>query len=133
MAGERTVPYRILIADESGLSRAAIAKALHRLCFEWPRLEAATANEALAFVHQSAVDVVLLDVAIPGRQGLELLAELRAFRPAMPIALIAGDPQPDVVQGARRLDAACLVKPIDPVALKVFVEHAAAALSSLRA
>jgi CheY-like chemotaxis protein len=132
MAGERTVPYRILIADDSGLSRAAIAKALHRLCFEWPRLEAATANEALALVHQSAVDIALLDFGMPGRQGLELLAELRTFRPTMPIALIAADPQPEIVQGARRLDAACLIKPIDPVALKVFVEQAVAALSGLR-
>jgi CheY-like chemotaxis protein len=52
---------------------------------------------------RSAADIVLLDFNMPGRTGLELLAELRTFDPAMPIAVITANSQDAVVARAREL------------------------------
>lgn len=52
--------------------------------------EAGTLDEARATIAARAPDVVILDVHVPGGDGRELLAELRAERPGLPVALLTG-------------------------------------------
>jgi two-component system chemotaxis response regulator CheY len=56
----------------------AVARALKAIHPEWQRVEA-----ALSILTRSAADIVLLDFNMPGRTGLELLAELRTFDPVI--------------------------------------------------
>ncbi|CAD5372361.1 Positive alginate biosynthesis regulatory protein [Rubrivivax sp. A210] len=77
----------ILIVDDEELARLR----LRTLVAGLPELnarvvgEAADADQALALLRAEAVDVVLLDIHMPGRDGLRLAAELRALpqRPAV--------------------------------------------------
>jgi DNA-binding response OmpR family regulator len=52
--------------------------------------EAATLAEARTAIAEHHVDLVILDVHIAGVDGRDLLAELRASRPELPIALLTG-------------------------------------------
>ena len=70
--------YKLLIVDDSKLARMSVTKALKTLFPDCDRVEAANADEALARVKETSFDIALLDFNMPGRDGLELAAELRA-------------------------------------------------------
>eukprot|EP01035_Chromulina_nebulosa_P048982 gene48982-66500_t len=51
--------------------------------------EAANGAEALAQVRQRRFDVVLLDINMEGRNGLEVLASIRAAQPSLPVLMLS--------------------------------------------
>jgi len=116
--------YQVLMVDDSKLARMGLAKALAGLRPDWVRLEATNADEALALVRQSHVDIALLDFNMPGKDGLTLAAELRELKPTMPVAVISANVQHEIVTQARELGAEFLAKPLTAAALSEFVERA---------
>ncbi len=115
----------VLIVDDSKLARIVATKALTGLQPDWARREAANAEEALAAVATGGIDVALLDFNMPGRDGLDLAAELRALHPSMPIAVITANMQDEVVMRARAIDAAFVTKPLTQDGLRGFISGAA--------
>ncbi len=73
---------------------------------------------------QDPVDIVLLDFNMPGRNGLELAAQLHDLRPGMPLALISANIQDEIVARARAVGAAFLPKPLTQQALADFLSAA---------
>src|SRR5579875_1083332 len=72
--GDMTIT--VLIVDDSKLARIVAAKALTVLQPDWARQEASNAEEALAAIAGGTIDVALLDFNMPGRDGLDLAAEI---------------------------------------------------------
>jgi two-component system, NarL family, invasion response regulator UvrY len=62
--------------------------------------EAGTAQEALELAWKQKFDVVVLDINMPGRSGLDALKELKAARPKMPVLILSIQPED---QYARRV------------------------------
>jgi len=122
--------YRVLVVDDSKLARMAVAKALDAIRPEWTRVEAANADEALGLVKSDAFDIAILDFNMPGRDGLELAAELLAVKPDVPLAVISANHQVEVVTRARQVGAAFLPKPLTQKALDDFVTDAVKRLSA---
>ena len=113
--------YRILIVDDSKLARMAVVKALKALRPEWTRVEAASAEEALGALQNSAPDIALVDFNMPDRDGLELAADLRRARPEMPVGVISANHQQSVVNRTQAVGAAFLPKPVSEEALGQFL------------
>ena len=124
--------YRLLIVDDSKLARMSVAKALGLLHPDWVRVEAANADEALALAHKDAFDLAVLDFNMPGRDGLELAAELLALKPGTPLAVISANHQVEVVTKAREVGAAFLQKPLTDKALEEFLVDAVKRLKAPR-
>ena len=122
--------HTVLIVDDSKLARLVVTKALTALRPDWTRVEAANAEEARAAMAGHRIDVALLDFNMPGIDGLELAAELRASHPTMPIAVITANIQDEIVARAREVNAAFLPKPITQDALSGFLAGAALRLRS---
>jgi CheY-like chemotaxis protein len=116
--------YKVLIVDDSKLARMAVAKALTALHPDWSRVEAGNADEALALLAADAPDIAVLDFNMPGRDGLELAAELRLARPRMPVAVISANHQQEVVDRAHQAGARFLSKPLTEAALTEFLNDA---------
>ncbi len=114
----------MLIVDDSKLARMSVAKTLEALRPDWIRVEAANADEALALAHASPFDVALLDFNMPGRDGLELAAELRALSPQMPVAVISANLQTEIVARAGEVGARFLSKPLTTPAMAAFIAEA---------
>ncbi|HWW02759.1 MAG TPA: response regulator transcription factor [Candidatus Acidoferrum sp.] len=55
--------------------------------------EARNATEALARVWKEKWDVVLLDITMPGRSGLEVLKEIKRSRPRLPVLILSMHPE----------------------------------------
>jgi len=115
----------VLIVDDSKLARIVAGKAINSLQPDWARLEAANADEALEKIAAGSVNVALIDYNMPGRNGLELAAEIRSLHPAMPLAVITANIQDEVVMRARAVGAAFVVKPLTEEGLRGFLSGAA--------
>jgi CheY-like chemotaxis protein len=118
------MPYKLLIVDDSKLARMSAAKALSVLYPDWSRVEAANADEALSLTKQTPFDIALLDFNMPGRDGLELAAELRALHPSTPLAVVSANHQEEIVSRARAIGAVFLTKPLNEQAFSAFLQDA---------
>ncbi len=115
----------VLIVDDSKLARIVIGKKVAALQPEWQRLEAGDAEQAMAVLAAHQVDLVLVDYNMPGKNGLELAADLRALHPAMPIAVITANVQDEIIAHARAVNAAFVAKPVTEEGLAGFIAGAA--------
>jgi CheY-like chemotaxis protein len=115
--------YKVLVVDDSKLARMSIARILGTLRPEWTRIEAANAAEALARQSQESIDLALVDFNMPGPDGLSVAADLHAFNPAMPMAIVSANNQDEIVARAHALGAAFLSKPLTQQALAEFLSQ----------
>src|SRR2546426_7100257 len=77
--------------------------------------QAAHGDDALALLRRQPYSVVLLDEQMPGRRGLELLAEIRSIDPAMPIVMVTKSEDAGTLRDAIGFEVAdYLVKPVQP-------------------
>jgi two-component system invasion response regulator UvrY len=84
---------KILIADDHAVVRQGLKQIL---ADEYRRAtfgEAANAQEAIDRVWQDEWDVVILDVTMPGRSGLEALREIRKSKPRLPVLVLSMHPE----------------------------------------
>lgn len=80
---------KILIVDDHVVVRQGLKQIL---ADEFPKAvfgEAGTAAEALQCVHGKKWDIVLLDLTLPGRGGLDVLGELKAVQPNLPVLVLS--------------------------------------------
>ena len=86
---------------------------------------APSAEEGGGIVENSAIDVVLLDVVLPGMDGIEFLELLRETHPDLPVVMLSGAPSIRPVLQALELGACDYIrKPFDIVELRLVVSRA---------
>ena len=77
--------------------------------------QAAHGDDALALLRRQPYSVVLLDEQMPGRRGLELLGEIRAIDPAMPVVMVTQSEDAGTLREAIGIEVDdYLVKPVHP-------------------
>jgi DNA-binding NtrC family response regulator len=87
--------------------------------------EAASADEALHHLGEAEFDVVLSDIKMPGRSGVELVGEARRLRPDTPVVLMTGFGSIDSAVEAMRSGAFdYITKPFEPDVVQLTVERA---------
>lgn len=84
---------RVLIVDDHPLVRGGIIAALSRDSDITVVGEAADGNEALTRARDMKPDLILLDIALPGKNGLELLKDFQAEMPEIRILMLSGFPE----------------------------------------
>ena len=94
---------RILIADDHPILRRGLKEILVRELKGATCGEAGNAQHVLSEVHREHWDLVILDVTMPGRSGLDVLRELRRLRPKLPVLVLSVHPEDQL--GARVLKA----------------------------
>src|SRR5258708_30660182 len=79
---------RILVIDDEAAIRDSLKMTLEYEGYEF--VGAATGQEGLALVEREAPDLVLLDVKMPGMDGLEVLERLRSINDTLPVVVVSG-------------------------------------------
>jgi two-component system nitrogen regulation response regulator NtrX len=79
---------RILVIDDEAAIRDSLRMTLEYEGYEY--VSAATGQEGLALAEREAPDLVLLDVKMPGMDGIEVLERLRSMNETLPIVVISG-------------------------------------------
>jgi len=86
---EETARKQILVVDDHAVLREGLVAQINRE----PGLvvcgEAETARAAIEAVEKLNPDLVLADITLPGRNGLELIRDLRALRPSLPVLVLS--------------------------------------------
>jgi two-component system, NarL family, invasion response regulator UvrY len=80
---------RIVIADDHPVVRRGLRAIVEDALLPADVHEAGNAAELLTLVRKREPDVVLLDIAMPGRSGLEALKELRREHPKIPMLVLS--------------------------------------------
>jgi DNA-binding NarL/FixJ family response regulator len=89
---------KFLVIDDHELIREAIRAALAELDAEAAILEASDSGEAVRLIEENAdLDLILLDLNLPDRDGFSLLAELRKSRPAISVVVMSAQQDYDSV------------------------------------
>ena len=103
-------PMRILFVDDEEMFLQSIAKVLRRKGMEISTVS--DGHSALEMMGEGQFDVIVLDVRMPGMNGLDTLEEIRRRDPDMPVILLSGHIQIDEVAEAVKGGAVeVLVKP----------------------
>jgi len=119
---EESSDRRILIVDDESAVRGLFANFLGE---NYECETAASADEALAILATKAVALVISDMIMPGRNGVELLREVKSRYPETAVIMISGVDRPQRVRDALRLGASdYLIKPCDLDVLTLSVERA---------
>ncbi len=95
----------ILIVDDHPLVRDALRSVLETSLTESTFHEAGDFNEALDLVSKVDFDLILLDLKLPGVDGLSALIELRSHIPATPIIVVSHIEDNETVQNVLRCGA----------------------------
>ena len=81
---------RILIADDHAIVRAGLRQFIADQSDMQVSGEAATGNETISLVRESEFDVVLLDISMPDKNGIDTLKTLKHVRPELPVLMLSG-------------------------------------------
>jgi DNA-binding NarL/FixJ family response regulator len=103
----RAMPPLLLVADDHPLMRAAVIQVLRDVLPGYQALEAASAatlGEALAA--HPGVELVLLDLNMPGARGFSALLHVRGEYPELPVVVISSNDHPRVIRRAQQFGAA---------------------------
>ena len=79
-------PPQVLTIEDDPAIRRGIVDALRHAGYS--PIEAASGDEGLGFATSRAYDLLLLDLVLPGRDGLEILRAVRAVRPTQPVIIL---------------------------------------------
>lgn len=90
---------RIIIVDDHPLFRGALSQSLSTALTGTEMIEAASLDELEARLHELGdVDLVLLDLTMPGVKGLSGLLLLRATHPAIPVVIVSATEDPSTIR-----------------------------------
>jgi two-component system, NarL family, invasion response regulator UvrY len=97
---------RILIADDHAVVRQGVKRILDDMNGSIVVEEASNGRELLAQATTKTWDVVLLDISMPGRNGLEVLRQLKSLYPALPVLVFSMHPEDQYAVRAFKAGAA---------------------------
>jgi DNA-binding NtrC family response regulator len=114
---------RVLVIDDDPVVRSVLIEALESQAFEV--VSAGDARTALQQVSAEVPEVVILDLRLPGLDGMEALRKLKEIAPQLPVVILTGfGDVPSAVEAMRLGAYDFLTKPIDPEKILVVVRRA---------
>ncbi len=114
----------LLIIDDSASYRAYLVALAQSRFPEWTILQAADALQALKLVRENWVDVVTLDIEMPGVDGFFLAPDIQEYAPDASIAFISGSAKPGLEERAGEFGIELIRKPVDEEVFLQFLSRA---------
>ncbi|NQT92741.1 MAG: response regulator [Lentisphaerae bacterium] len=113
----------ILIIDDEPIVRESLRDWLVDTGFEVATAE--TGEEGMEIFRKQEIDLIILDVRLPGRTGIRVLEEMKAMRPDVKAIVITAYASPQMRDEAMKLGALqFMTKPIAPEKLEKLVREA---------
>src|SRR6266852_2608397 len=106
IATSRRPVIKVLIADDHAILRRGLKEILVRELEGAVCGEAEDAQQVLAQVQSHDWDLVILDITMPGRSGLDVLRDLKAARPKLPVLVLSMHPEDQYGKRVLRAGAA---------------------------
>ena len=84
---------RILIADDHTIFREGLKQVIERTANMCVADEVADGRDVLIKIRNNDYDLLILDISLPGRSGLDILSELKSIRPKLPVLILSMHPE----------------------------------------
>jgi len=97
---------RILVADDHAIVRAGVKQIIADMPDVKVTAEASRGSEVIELITKSEFDLVLLDIAMPGPSGIEVLKQIKSLKPELPVLMLSIYPEEQYAIRALRADAA---------------------------
>ena len=97
---------RVLIVDDHAIMRRGLKEVLADQFSDLFVGEAENSRTTLELIHSREWDILLLDINLPSRNGLELLEEVKRLRPNLPVLVLSQYPEEEFAIRSYRLGAA---------------------------
>ncbi|MGB7767775.1 MAG: response regulator transcription factor [Verrucomicrobiia bacterium] len=88
-AKNKSSPKRLLIVDDHPMMRTGLTQLIENEADLKVCAEADTAAQALDIAVSETLDLILLDISLPDKNGLELIKDIRALKPGLPILVVS--------------------------------------------
>jgi two-component system phosphate regulon sensor histidine kinase PhoR len=122
---------QVLVVDDEPNIREGSQRILSRVGFEV--LKASTGMEALAMLAEHTIPIILLDLKMPGMDGMEVLERIRQLDERILVIVITGFATVETAIGAMKQGAYDFIpKPFEPEQLRIVVKRAAEKLRLTR-
>ncbi|MFQ6615438.1 MAG: response regulator [Fidelibacterota bacterium] len=109
---------RVLIADDHAIVRRGLRELLGETSDIQATAEATNGHEVLEKVREDDFDVLLLDISMPGKNGIDVLKDLRAEKQALPVLILSMYPEEQYAVRALKAGASgYLAKDVAPESL----------------
>src|SRR4030065_2945375 len=105
MGKGRARMLRLLVADDHEVVRKGLVKVLAEILQPIKVDEAINGQEALSKVLKGEYDLVVLDIKMPGKSGLDVLKEIKAHKPKLPVVILSMHPEEQFAIRAMRAGA----------------------------
>lgn len=103
----RTPPLHVIVADDHALIRELLERQLKELDADVRVFHAGTLQQVLELAHTAErLDLILLDLRMPGMNGFAGLQAVRQTRPEVPVAILSGQIEPQTIRDALQAGAA---------------------------
>ena len=123
--GEISV-LRVLVADDHPVVREGLRQIFATVPDIELAAETGSGADTIWRVRQGNIDVVMLDISLPGQDGIEVLQQLKRERPKIPVLMFTIHPETDyAVRSLRAGAAGYIVKGISPTDLITAVRQVA--------
>jgi DNA-binding NarL/FixJ family response regulator len=99
----------ILIADDHAVVRRGLREILADSLPEATFSEAGNADEALGSLARRPTNIVVLDINMPGRSGLDVLRDVRRMYPRLPVIVLSVQPEDQYAMRCLRAGAAAYI------------------------
>ena len=96
---------RVLIVDDHAIVRRGLKEVFDDEFSELETGEAENSRAALELISTQDWDIVLLDINLPGRNGLEVLSEIKRLRPRTPVLIVSAYPEEEFAIRSLKLGA----------------------------
>ena len=115
---------RVLIADDHAVFRRGLRETIGEAFPKVTFGEAKTAQETVECVRRQDWEIVILDISMPGKSGLDILDDVRRLRPKLPVLFLSMHPEEQYARRALKSGAAgYLTKDSIPEELKEAVRR----------
>ncbi|WP_457674096.1 HDOD domain-containing protein [Thiolapillus sp.] len=115
---------RILFVDDEQLVLDGLRRMLRPMRREWEMFFVDSGEEALQFLDQTACDVIVSDMRMPGMSGLELLDRVREKHPETIRLALSGHADAEMLLESVKATHQFLSKPCDAETLRVTIDRA---------
>jgi two-component system, NarL family, invasion response regulator UvrY len=123
---------KILIADDHTIVREGVKKIISQSSDLEVAGEAASADELFESIHRQDVDVLVLDMSMPGKDGMDILRRLRIENPDLPVLILSVHPEEEFALRVLKAGASgYLTKDSPPEKLLQAIKRVAAGRKSI--
>jgi DNA-binding NarL/FixJ family response regulator len=110
----------------------AYGRSLKRVLGRWGNpFVVRSARDALRVLESRPWGAIVLDLGLPDGSGLDVLEQVRAVSPAMPVLVLTGQSEPRAINRACELGASYAVKPATTALLEAFIRSASSLVERL--